>query len=214
MFLNHQTDPSSIPYRSNLIVNGYLYDYSSALTTLAPSIIITNDFYGQTLNALFRVDHYQCQPFYTTNPGCLVDNPVQGSASVGSNDSSRCTLISLAVLNKLDRLIFTWKDVSDLGLVVLNNAVLNMTLYYSTMDAQNLLVDRQEVFQRINSSIGSDATRLFLNTYQDMAIMNCLVQSYTIGYIDSQSNGCAAGRPLTFLDIFDSNNKQIPSLYL
>ncbi|KAJ3312697.1 hypothetical protein HDV04_002841 [Boothiomyces sp. JEL0838] len=181
------------PWRNSSIVRGVTYDFNAmgkALNALQPPIDLTADWYGEDIAALFSSTDSCSQFIKDPSTFCSVPNRIAGSPSIVSPkcDSAK----ALQSLHPIETLFFSWSDINDNylpphQLLVYNGAVLNVTRF--------LTYEANSTFQNLpslqNLIPGKDVTREMSNSYTNGQLMQCLVSRYTVGYLGSQSAGCA-----------------------
>ncbi|KAJ3272963.1 hypothetical protein HDU76_010854, partial [Blyttiomyces sp. JEL0837] len=194
----NQSDHVSIPYRDEVIISGYLYDFNDTAKLLATKagITLTADWHGADITGLFKPPRDQCQQ-YTQQPpkSCTVQNKYGGQLSAGT-----CAEFSwLDSLHATGRNFFSWNDVAmntapPNVLTVFNGMVLNLTNYYLIPPASRFSSYDSNIARIIDRSVGVDGTYTFVSSYESIAAAYCLQQTYMVGFVDKESVGCTATR--------------------
>ncbi|KAJ3214153.1 Chitin synthase, class 3 [Dinochytrium kinnereticum] len=193
----NQNDHLSLNYRNNVVIYGYIYDFSEVRDRLAGrgNIQLTTDWLGRDLTPLFQTSLDACSGISTIPvPKCSIENRFPGSPSLEPNPGEPCPSYSwLEGLKPTGRAFFSWQDVFSNTepphtLIVFNGAVLNLT---------TLLRSGREYFHpnfiaTLNRVVGTDATRGLSFSYSTLASVNCLKQRYIVGYLDKEPIGCVA----------------------
>ncbi|TPX56607.1 chitin synthase [Spizellomyces sp. 'palustris'] len=195
-FLN-QTDHTSIPYRDDVIVRGFLYDFQDVRNLLAQKsgIEMSADWHGMDLTQLFVSIPDACAGFGSAaSQPCSVPSRYVNGAPLEPGPGQACPdWNALSSLKSKGRLFFLWDEVkanqaAPHTLVVYNGAVLNVTDYFGrTRFLNNSLSGR-----RLENGVGKDVTYPFTSTAEGKSAIQCLAQRYQVGFVDRQSNGCAA----------------------
>ncbi|KAJ3417076.1 Chitin synthase, class 3 [Chytridiales sp. JEL 0842] len=190
-----QADHLTIQYRSDVIMNGYIYDFNETASLLysKAGITLTPEFYGADLTTLFKPSRDACERFYPSprTVACVAysryGSPLNGAISgpLGCPDSTL-----LQALIPKGRAFFTWEDVrSNIKrphtLLVFNGAVLNLTTYF---DSQLTILP----LNLVSRFIGRDSTLGLSFSYESLAGAYCLQQQFTVGHVDRETLGCTA----------------------
>ncbi|KAJ3270745.1 Chitin synthase, class 3 [Terramyces sp. JEL0728] len=162
----------------------------NALASLQPPINLTLDWYSEDIAALFSSTAACSEFIKDISTFCSVPDRIAGSPSLVSPKCDAAK--ALADLHPVETLFFSWSDVSGNNeppheLIVYNGAVLNITRFLNS--------EAKAYFQNLpplqNLIPGKDVTREMSASYANSQLMQCLLSRYTVGYLGSQSAGCA-----------------------
>ncbi|KND01274.1 uncharacterized protein SPPG_03084 [Spizellomyces punctatus DAOM BR117] len=195
-FLN-QTDHTSIPYRDDVIVRGFLYDFQDVRNLLAQKngIEMSADWHGMDLTQLFVSIPDACAGFgRAASQPCSVPSRYVNGAPLEPGPGQACPdWNALSSLKSKGRLFFLWDEVkankaAPHTLVVYNGGVLNVTDYFG----RTPFLNNSSSGRRLENGVGKDVTYPFTITDEGKRAIQCLAQRYQVGFVDRQSNGCAA----------------------
>ncbi|KAK6094447.1 ATP-dependent RNA helicase [Batrachochytrium dendrobatidis] len=206
----NQSDLQSKPYRDEqVIIQGTTFGFKDVADMLKTrgNIDMTIDFNGQDISRLFAHDSDACSAFVQPKPSsvvsCAVPNPFPASPPLAPAKNSPCPSMSwLQDLTPISRLFYDWKDVAANTrnvsvLYVYSNAVMDLAPLFQGepfQDAsQKINGDTfNEAIQVLNINRGKDVTLYLSRSADKLALVHCLLQRYTSGYLGSQSAGCSA----------------------
>ncbi|KAJ3411900.1 hypothetical protein HDV05_001535 [Chytridiales sp. JEL 0842] len=205
----NQTDHFTIPYRDDLIIYGYIYDFVQVAEILAVrgGIALTSDWYGSDITKLFPPQIDRCATFTTTLnlEACSIPNKFPRSPPLAPRPGQPCPELSwLQGLSPKGRLYFTWDDIrSNLGpphsLLVFNGVVLNLTALIQQPAENRITNGVTRVETIISQNIGSDATISLSANYASFSMAKCLEQKYIAGFIGDIPIGCVSTRAIQWI---------------
>ncbi|KAJ3050340.1 hypothetical protein HK097_008693 [Rhizophlyctis rosea] len=200
-----QSDHSSIPYRDDVIINGFVFDFKEVGNRLKErgNISLTADFYGVDITQLFEPANDACAVFGDgAKRNCSVPNRIPTSPSLAPNVNQSCPKMDwMDGVKPKYRLFFYWEEVAQHtqpphSLMVYNGAVLNVTSYVYGNGTTKYL-DNTAAADRIIPNLGKDGTLAFSAKPETVAGIRCLQQRHLVGFVDNQSVGCAANQIIT-----------------
>ncbi|KAL1924926.1 uncharacterized protein VTP21DRAFT_4580 [Calcarisporiella thermophila] len=206
--VRHDNGTLSLFFRENVTVNGQLYGYPQMTTFLAKrGITLNGDFKNVDMSGLFDGSDPSCQEydkFRRNLPGnCSVVNPMGGPPLQTPNGAC----ISLAELQKevrpLGVLFYEWENLAKNNLdpnpklMVLNNAVMNMSSYKMANDPYfGPAIDKI-----IQNNLGKDATASFLAHQDTKNAIKCIQSRYMSGVLSSETFGCFASNIIMYVSL-------------
>ncbi|KAG0228625.1 Chitin synthase, class 3 [Actinomortierella wolfii] len=200
--LNYSTNPvNGKPamknnYIESVIVRGTVYPFEEMQDHLrSRNIIMSNDYRGRDITALFYDDANPCSSITSVNTtSCTVPNPYMNSPIV----AKPCIPISyLKRVHSQGRLSFLWTDLNDKSrrefdnLVVFDGKVFNVTDYLNTpvpfgSEMQNVL----------GRSLRKDASLLIMRTESRKRYVDCLASLTEVGVLENTTMGCFAAQTI------------------
>ncbi|KAJ1562705.1 hypothetical protein HK405_008904, partial [Cladochytrium tenue] len=196
----NQSDHTSIAYRDDVVIFGYIFDFTQVQDLLFSRIgtNITADWHGRDISLLFRPTVDNCEsaglPSETT---CSVPNPYPGSSPLEPANGYGCPSAALLdALQPTGRLYFTWDDVTlnsgpPHSLAAFNGLVLNLSRPLSNPSAFGLDPD---LAAELAASAGSDATLRLSGSWSALAAAGCLAQRAGVGFVERETPGCTLTR--------------------
>jgi chitin synthase len=213
----NQSDHLTIPYRDDVKIYGFLYDFDEVADRLITKggIELSSDWYGTDITALFEPRPDRCSTYSpqitstlseaTGAYNCTVPNKFPRSPSLEPRQGQPCPDYSwLRGLVPKGRLFFSWDDVRrNRGpphtLVVFNGMVMNLTSHFAQPEGNRVTSQLPKVDRALARSVGLDATIALTSSYDSVAVTQCLEQRYVVGYIGDVPIGCAATRAIQWI---------------
>ncbi|KAL1922994.1 uncharacterized protein VTP21DRAFT_9370 [Calcarisporiella thermophila] len=204
-----QPGPAGQPvkvWREDVSVHGELYRFNDMRIFLAHyGIELLKDYQGVDLSGLFDATGGSCVLYdrnmrALNNRSCIVYSPYGGWIV-----APQCIPLGdlRQVLRPLGALFFEWEDLIPnhldprTRLMVLNNLVLNMSLYLEHGDPYF----GTSVHERILRGLGRDATAAFATRPETKDAMDCLEGRYAVGVISRDTVGCIAANVVMMLTL-------------
>ncbi|KAJ3025233.1 UNVERIFIED_CONTAM: hypothetical protein HDU68_007350 [Siphonaria sp. JEL0065] len=197
--MSRTTDHTSMPYVDSIKIFGYYYDFAAVQNRLAQfgGISLTADWLNTDITALFQPSPNACSSFDQQQYNCVIPNTkFPRSPPLGPQPGQPCPDFKwIATLAPQAIAFFSWEDLASIQtvkssphtLLLYNNAILNLT---SGINTTPILQD-SSIMSLAASSIGKDGTLAFSSSDSAIRAIRCLRQKYIVGYMVSESIGCA-----------------------
>ncbi|KAJ3222722.1 hypothetical protein HK099_001988 [Clydaea vesicula] len=197
---NQSNDNAKISYWNEVTVEGSLYEFQAMKEFLSksvnPSVDLNSDWNGQDITKLFKPQQDYCKPYYANQSedySCSVPNKFPLSPPLVATPCPNA--MDLKSIDNAGRLFMNWEDLNKISLtqhqlLVFNGVILNLTSVLSN-GSEKLIID-SKMKEKLQDLIGVDATLTLSGDSALFSLTQCLRQSYTVGFIGTESVGCVA----------------------
>ncbi|KAJ3310465.1 hypothetical protein HDU76_003367, partial [Blyttiomyces sp. JEL0837] len=190
-------------FNQSVLIKGYAYNFNRtayALQNSAANITLDDSWRGKDISPLFSSINYCGQ--YLGNKDltkdCKIHNDLAGITIPAAG--SRCPETGILASIPRQKVYFDWTEVQALAnpagnytLIVFNGIVMDVKNYFmGTGKDSNFLPKRSVALAQLKANLGRDGTRSFYYSQDTLDAAYCLLERYTVGFVDKQTPGCFA----------------------
>ncbi|KAJ3293705.1 hypothetical protein HDU79_011995 [Rhizoclosmatium sp. JEL0117] len=203
IFTLSQADHRTTSFQDSVRIYGYYYNFTQVQLRLADfgGISLTSDWLDSDITALFKPSSDACADINSQQQyNCILPNlKFPRSPALGPQPGQPCPDFTwISTLKPIGIASYSYLDLSMNGitslnsphtLLLYNSAILNLTSILLANSPPPIL-QNPKILELINASLGIDGTLAFSSSPDAITAIKCLRQTYTVGYIHTESIGC------------------------